>query len=102
MDLGLLPELATHFHAAVMQLMPLGTEISNNVGNVWTGITNPEAMSTGARNFQLMKIAGSTAGLVLSIAGESVEGAIGCALADGEAVMELARAGSHYRAMHMG
>lgn len=101
MDLGLLPELVTHFQAAVMHLAPIANEVSNTVGNMWTGMTNPEAMSTGMRNFQILKIAGSTAGFVACITTENFEGAFGCALADGEALMDIARAGANYRALHM-
>lgn len=106
MDIGSLPDLANHFFAAAQIIMPVlhhGVDACMNAcGNVWTGLTVGDAMDAGSRSFQLLKIAGSTFGLALSVMGESVEGVMGCAISDGEALMELARAGQQYRALHPG
>jgi hypothetical protein len=100
MDLGSLPDMAMHFQAAVIHLAPFAHLLADTGIDLWTAVTNSEAMGSAARNFQLFKIAGSTFGLAISVAGDSAEGAIGCAIADGEALMELCRAGHQYRVAH--
>ena len=100
MDLGSLPDMAMHFQAAVVHLAPFAHHITDSGLDLWTAVTHTDAMGSAARNFQLFKIAGSTFGLAISLAGESIEGAIGCAIADGEALMELCRAGHQYRVAH--
>ena len=102
MDLGSLPDMAVHFHAAVAHIPEITHYAANTAADIWTAITVHDAMGSGARNFQLLKIAGSTFGMAMSVIGESVEGAIGCAIADGEALMELCRAGHQYRVLHPG
>lgn len=100
MDLGSLPELAAHFNAAVSHIPALAHIITDNAVNIWTAITQPDAMSAGQKAFQLLKFAGSTVGLCFSLAADSYTGAMGCALADGEALMELSRAGAKFREEH--
>ncbi len=100
MDPGALPDLAAQFHAAVVMATPFIQQIANASADIWTALTVHDAMGTVSRDFQIAKLLASTVGLGLSIAGASIEGAMGCAIADGEALIELERAGHSYREMH--
>lgn len=100
MDLGSLPEMAAHFAAAVSHIPALTHIIADNAVNIWTAVTQPDAMTLGQKSFQLLKLAGSTVGLCFSLAAESYTGVTGFALADGEALMELSRAGAKFRETH--
>lgn len=101
MDIGhltdLLPyafSLAAHFgHDAIHYGVETGQDI-------WTAIHVHDAMPEAARNFQLIKIAGSTIGLGISAMNISFEGVTAFAIADGEAFMELGKAGHQWRIMH--
>jgi hypothetical protein len=57
-------------------------------------------MPDAARNFQIVKIAGSSLGLGISAASASIEGVTAFAIADCEALMELEKAGHQWRLAH--
>ena len=97
MDLGTLPDMAAHFFHAITYSSPVLHMAADAGANIWTAITVPEAMNGPDRSFQLLKIAGATFGLCMSLAGGSIEGATGCAITDCEALLEMNKAGGHFR-----
>lgn len=103
-DPGSIPDLAQHFIFAVQHYIPAISPVIHHAMDLgvdfWTGLTQHDAMSPSMRNFQLLKLGGSTVGLGICLAAENFEGTIGWALSEGEAVMAFCRAGHKYRAMH--
>lgn len=90
-------------------LLPYSFSIAANFGHefihqaaesgqdIWTALHEHDAMPESARNFQLIKITGSTIGLGICTMNASVEGITAFAIADGEALMELSKAGHQWR-----
>lgn len=101
MDLGHLPELVPHFFAVAANLThTLQHQSFETTINIYTALHEHDAMSDGVRNFQMMKFAGSTIGLGISLWNHSIEGSTAFAIADCEALMELERAGRQWRVAH--
>ncbi len=103
-DPGSLPDLAQHFIAATQYFIPIISPVIHQVMDVgvdfWTGLTQHDAMSPSMRNFQLLKLGGSTLGLGICLTAANLEGSVGWALSEGEAVMAFCRAGNKYRTLH--
>jgi hypothetical protein len=93
-------------------LLPYSFSIAANFGHeflhhvvesgqdVWAALHEHDSMPEAARNFQIFKITGSTIGLGICTMNASVEGITAFAIADGEALMELSKAGHQWRVTH--
>lgn len=101
MDIGHLTDLLPYaFSLAANHGSALTHQVVQISGDIWTAISVHEAMPDGQRNFQLIKLAGSSVGLGISTAAGSIEGIAGFAIGEGEALMELQKAGQQWRLSH--
>lgn len=101
MDIGHLTDLLPYaFSLAANHGSALVAQTVQMTGDIWTAVSVHEAMPEGQRNFQLIKLAGSSIGLGISASAGSIEGIAGFAIGEGEALMELQKAGQQWRISH--
>lgn len=94
MDWTAIPSLAADFIQAASGYT------QDTAINVWTGLTEPGAMTFTQRAFQILKLIGSTGCLVACVLTDEPIGLAGSLLADGEVVMDFEKAGKRHRLTH--
>lgn len=99
MDLHSLYEMTQHF-IVVSHMTPVLEEAWETASNVFTALTEKEAMSVSDRAYHVGKFSLATAGLIFSAATGSLAGAAGFAIPEAEEVRELNKIGRHYRQTH--
>lgn len=103
MDIGHMTDLLPYaFTVASNLAYTFPHQAAEASADIWTAVHEPGAMPDAARNFQIIKIAGSSLGLAISAPGASIEGVTAFAIADCEALMELEKAGHQWRVTHQG
>ncbi|MEM9469775.1 MAG: hypothetical protein AAF988_06390 [Pseudomonadota bacterium] len=104
MDLHSLFEISQHAVHNVPAILPVlhdaWAHTSDTARNVVAAITHEEAMPASERRFETGKLIAASAGCAFCLATLNLEGVVGFAIPEGEAISKLNKSGAQYRATH--